>query len=119
MKNNRQRIIKVRRKVLADGTHQKTSVGVTSGGRLCVTEQKSKKLNKKGDYSVSTTRTYKAPTEASIKNLTKLGVKVKVVKNGTAKKTAPKKKTRTTVKKKTATKRSPRKKTGARRTKKK
>lgn len=119
MKNKRQKIIKVRRKVLPDGTHQKTSVGVTNGGRLCVTEQKSKKLNKKGDYSVSTTKTYRQPTEASLKNLSKHGVKVRVVNKGTAKKAAPKKKTGATVKKKTATKRSPSKKTGTRRTKKK
>lgn len=98
MKNKRQKIIKVRRKVLPDGTHQKTSVGVTNGGRLCVTEQKSKKLNKKGDYSVSTTKTYRQPTEASLKNLSKHGVKVRVVNKGTAKKTS------TTAKRKTAPK---------------
>lgn len=111
MKNKKQKIIKVRRKVLPDGTHQKTSVGVTNGGRLCVTEQKSKKLNKKGDYSVSTTKTYRQPTEASLKNLSNQGIKIKVVNKGTVQKksTTPKKKVtpkKASVKRKTAKPRS-------------
>ena len=101
-----QRILKVRRKVLADGTHQKTSVGITEGGRICVTEEKTKKLNKKGDFSVTSTKTYKAPTEASIKNLGKLGVKVRVVKKGSQpKKTTATKKTTKVAQKKKSVKR--------------
>lgn len=98
---NKQKLLKVRRKVLSDGTHQKTSVGITAGGRICTTDQKTKKLNKKGDFAVSTTQVYRQPTEAALKNLSKEGIKVRVVNKGTAKKAATAKKSTSTKKKTT------------------